>query len=211
MLDIIHSLLHIDVTLYQWAQNWGPLLYLILFLIIFSETGLVFFPFLPGDSLLFAVGALSANPLFLRLEFIIPLLILAAVSGDSVNYWVGRNLGRSLFEKNLPFLKPSYLESTEKFFAEKGIWAVSLSRFFPIIRTISPFFAGMSLISYKKFISLSFLGSVGWVFIFSLAGYFFGQIEIIKKNFTLLVLGIIIFSLIPIFMNVIKALKQKRQ
>jgi membrane-associated protein len=211
MFDLIQSLLHIDVTLYQWAQNWGPLLYLILFLIIFCETGLVFFPFLPGDSLLFAVGALSANPLFLRIELIIPLLIVAAVSGDSVNYWVGRNIGRSLFERGLPLLKASYLEATEKFFAEKGVWAVSLSRFFPIIRTISPFFAGMSLIPYKKFLSLSFVGSVGWVFIFSLAGFFFGQIEIIKKNFTLLVLGIIIFSLIPIFLNVLKGLRQSRR
>jgi len=207
MLELMNSLLHIDVTLVAWAQNWGTWIYVILFLIIFCETGLVFMPFLPGDSLLFAVGALAANPDFLKLENIIPLLILAATIGDSTNYFVGRKLGRALFEKDMFFLKKKYLKTTEEFFEKKGVWAVSLSRFFPIIRTMAPFFAGMSLLNYRKFLALSFFGSVAWVFIFTLAGYYFGRVEIIQKNFTLLVLGIIGVSLIPMILNVIKALR----
>lgn len=207
-MEFIHSLLHIDVTLLSWAQEYGNLLYFILFLIIFSETGLVFAPFLPGDSLLFAVGALAANPLFMKIEVIMPLLIMAAVAGDSTNYFVGRMLGRSLFERDLFFLKKKYLVSTEEFFRKKGIWAVSLSRFFPIIRTIAPFFAGMSLIPYLRFLLLSVIGSIGWVVIFSLAGYYFGQVEIIKKNFTLLVLGIIVVSILPLLLKVLKSYRK---
>jgi membrane-associated protein len=209
MLEFINSLLHIDVTLIQWAEQWGTLIYFILFCIIFCETGLVFMPFLPGDSLLFAVGALAARANFIKIEQIIPLLILAATIGDSTNYFVGQKLGRSLFEKNFFFLKKKYLISTEEFFEKKGVWAVSLSRFFPIIRTMSPFFAGMSLLSYKKFLALSFFGSVFWVSIFTIAGYYFGRVEIIQKNFTYLVLGIIVISLIPMVINVLKALRTK--
>ena len=208
MIELIHSLLHIDVALLNWAQEYGNLLYIILFLIIFAETGLVFCPFLPGVSLLFAVGALAANPLFMKIEIIIPLLIIAAVTGDTTNYFVGRKLGRSLFEKDRFFLRKKYLISTEEFFREKGVWAVSLSRFFPIIRTMSPFFAGMSLIPYARFLTLSIIGSVGWVFIFCMAGFYFGQVEIIKKNFTLLVLGIIVVSLIPLAISFLKTLKK---
>lgn len=210
MLDIIHSLLHIDVTLLKWAEDWGAVLYIILFLIIFAETGLVFAPFLPGDSLLFAVGALAANPLFLKIHFIIPLLILAAVLGDTTNYFAGRKLGRQIFEKERFFLRKKYLVMTEDFFAEKGTWAISLARFFPIIRTIAPFFAGMSLTPYPRFLFLSFIGSVGWVLLFTLAGYYFGQVEIIQKNFTYLVLGIIVVSMIPMAWNLLKALKKTK-
>ncbi len=211
MLDFINSLLHIDVTLIQWASEWGSLLYFILFMIIFSETGLVFMPFLPGDSLLFAVGALAARPDFLKIESIIPLLILAAVLGDSSNYFIGRKIGRSLFEKDLFFLKKKYLISTEVFFEKKGVWAVSLSRFFPIIRTMAPFFAGMSLLNYKKFLGLSIVGSVVWVFVFTLAGYYFGQIEFIQKNFTFLVLGVIAMSLLPMLANILMSLRNKNR
>lgn len=209
MFEFIQSILHIDATLIQWAQNWGSLIYIVLFLIIFSETGLVFLPFLPGDSLLFAVGALAAYPDFIKLEVVIPLLIVAATIGDSLNYFVGRKFGRTLFEKEFLFLKKKHLVSTEEFYEKKGLWAISLSRFFPIIRTFSPFFAGMSLIKYRKFLALSVIGSIGWVFIFTLAGYFFGQVEIIKNNFTLLVMGIIAFSMIPLVVNIIKSLKTK--
>jgi len=206
MLDLLNAILHIDVTLVQWAQEYGPLIYFILFLIIFSETGLVVAPFLPGDSLLFAVGALSASGNFLKIEQIIPLLILAAVVGDSVNFLIGKKWGIKLFQMNILFLNPNYLKRTEEFFERRGVWAVSLSRFFPIIRTFSPFFAGMSRMDYKKFALLSFVGSVLWVFVFVLAGFFFGRIEFVQKNFTLLVMGIVIFSLTPI---VITGLKSK--
>lgn len=209
MLEFFNSLLRIDTTLILWAQNWGPLIYFILFMIIFCETGLVFTPFLPGDSLLFAVGALAARPDFIKVEYIIPLLISAAVVGDSVNFFVGKKIGRTLFEKEILFLKKKHLVSTEEFYLKRGVWAISLSRFFPIIRTFSPFFAGMSLIKYPKFLLLSILGSIGWVFLFVLAGYYFGQVEIVQKNFTVLVMGIIAFSLIPIAINVLKSIKSK--
>lgn len=209
MIDFISSLLHIDITLIQWAEQWGSLIYFILFAIVFCETGLVFMPFLPGDSLLFAVGALAARADFIKLEQIIPLLICAATMGDSVNYFVGQKLGRSLFEKNFFFLKKKYLISTEEFFQKKGVWAVSLSRFFPIIRTMSPFFAGMSLLNYKKFLAFSFFGSIAWISLFTLAGYYFGRVEIIQKNFTFLVLAIILVSLTPMIINVIKIFREK--
>lgn len=200
MLKLIDAILHIDVTLLQWAQEYGPIIYLILFLIIFCETGLVVTPFLPGDSLLFAVGALSASGNFLQIEQIIPLLIFAAVLGDSLNFFIGKKWGTRLFQMNIFILKPAYLKQTEEFFEKRGVWAVSLSRFFPIIRTFSPFFAGMSRMNYRKFFLLSFFGSVFWVFIFVLAGYYFGRIEFVQKNFTILVMGVVAFSLTPIVM-----------
>jgi membrane-associated protein len=205
MVELFNSILHIDVTLALWAQNYGALIYFILFAIIFCETGLVVTPFLPGDSLLFAVGALTATQDFLKIEQIIPLLILAAVLGDSTNFFIGQTWGVRLFQKNIFILKPKYLVMTEEFFAKKGIWAVSLSRFFPLIRTFAPFFAGMSKMKYKSFLLLSFVGSIFWVFIFVLAGFFFGQIEIIQKNFTLLVMGIVIFSLTPLVITSIRS------
>lgn len=205
MLKLIDAILHIDVTLLQWAQEYGHLIYFILFLIIFCETGLVVTPFLPGDSLLFAVGALSASGNFLQIEQIIPLLIFAAVLGDSTNFFIGKKWGVRLFQMNLFLLKPAYLKQTEEFFEKRGVWAVSLSRFFPIIRTFSPFFAGMSRMNFKKFLLLSFTGSVFWVFIFVLAGYFFGRIEFVQKNFTVLVMGVVAFSLTPIVITAIKS------
>lgn len=205
MLKLIDAILHIDITLLQWAQEYGPLIYIILFLIIFCETGLVVTPFLPGDSLLFAIGALSASGNFLKIEQIIPLLIIAAVLGDSLNFYIGQKWGIKLFQMNIFLLKPAYLKQTEEFFEQKGVWAVSLSRFFPIIRTFSPFFAGMSRMSYRKFFILSLSGSIVWIFTFVLAGYFFGRIEFVQKNFTVLVLGLILFSLTPIVITAIKA------
>lgn len=205
MLDLINSILHIDVTLLQWAQDYGPQIYFILFLIVFCETGLVVTPFLPGDSLLFAVGALSASQSFLRIEEIIPLLIFAAVLGDSTNFFIGKKWGIRLFQMNIFVLKPKYLKATEEFFEKKGMWAVSLSRFFPIIRTFSPFFAGMSRMSYRKFFFFSLVGSIFWVFIFALAGFYFGRIEFVQKNFTLLVMGLVLFSLAPIIINGLKS------
>jgi membrane-associated protein len=205
MFELLNSLLHIDITLVQWAEQYGLLIYFILFAIVFCETGLVVTPFLPGDSLLFAVGALAASNQILKIEQIIPLLILAAVLGDSTNYFIGHTWGIKLFQKNIFILKPKYLHMTEQFFLKKGLWAVSLSRFFPIIRTFSPFFAGLSKMKYKKFIFLSLMGSIAWVFIFVLAGFFFGQIEVVQKNFTYLIMGIVIFSLTPLVITAIKS------
>ncbi|MBC7740798.1 MAG: VTT domain-containing protein [Bdellovibrionaceae bacterium] len=204
-MTLLQSLLHIDVTLILWAHDWGSAIYLILFLIIFCETGLVVTPFLPGDSLLFAVGALAATGEFLDIKLIIPLLILAALLGDTTNYFVGRHWGRKLFEKENFLIKKAYLTKTEEFFEKKGFWAVSLARFFPITRTISPFFAGLSHMNYRRFLTLSVLGTLAWINIFALSGYFFGQIEFVKKNFTYLVMGIIFISVIPFVVTLLKS------
>jgi len=210
MIEFIQTLLHIDVTLLSLAQEYGTFLYIILFLIIFCETGLVVTPFLPGDSLLFAIGALAASKQIVDLTLIIPLLIFAASIGDSLNYFIGRKWGTQLFTKNILFLNPKYLSKTEEFFEKRGVWAVSLSRFFPIIRTFSPFFAGISQMPYLRFLTLSVLGSVVWINLFTLAGYFFGQIEIIRNNFTVLVLAVVILSLTPLVISVFKANLQKK-
>lgn len=207
MLELFESLLRIDITINQWAHQLGPWLYVVLFLIVFCETGLVVTPFLPGDSLLFAVGALSAaKPENFRIEILIPLLILAAVAGDSLNFFLGRKLGRKLFERNSFFFRQKYLHQTEDFFQNHGGKSVLLARFFPIMRTFAPFVGGVSGMPYLRFIKMSFFGSIAWVLIFSMAGFFFGQIPFIQENFTLLVMGIIAVSLLPFVVAVFKKL-----
>lgn len=205
ILEVIKSILHIDVTLLQWAQTYGSAIYVILFLIIFCETGLVVTPFLPGDSLLFAVGAASAIQL-IRIEYIIPLLIVSAILGDSTNYIIGLKWGRRFFFKDTFFVKKKYLTDAEIFFQKNGKWAVSLARFIPITRTMAPFFAGLSQMRYMSFLFFSVFGTLIWINLFVLAGYFFGQIDVIKRNFTYLVFGIIFVSILPI---IIPALKSK--
>ncbi|MES2803057.1 MAG: VTT domain-containing protein [Bdellovibrionota bacterium] len=208
MSELIHSILHLDQTLNLWLQLYGTGVYLVLFLIIFAETGLVIMPFLPGDSLLFAAGALCAiNAVDLRIEFLIPLLILSSLLGDSLNYYVGLKYGRRLFESKhgLSFLfSPKYLKVTEEFYIKKGLWAVSLARFFPIIRTFAPFVAGLTKMPYKSFVKMSILGSIAWVSIFATAGYLFGQIPFVQKNFTALVMAVVGLSLTPFIVGVIR-------
>ncbi len=208
MSELIHSILHLDQTLNLWLQMYGAGVYLVLFLIIFAETGLVVMPFLPGDSLLFAAGALCAiNPQELKIELLIPLLITASLIGDSLNYYVGLKYGRKAFETKhkLSFMfSPKHLKATEEFYSKKGLWAVSLARFFPIIRTFAPFVAGLTRMPYKTFVKMSFLGSIAWVSLFTTAGYLFGQIPIVQKNFTVLVMAIVGLSLTPFLLGVIK-------
>lgn len=214
MSELIHSILHLDQTLNLWLQMYGPGVYIVLFLIIFAETGLVIMPFLPGDSLLFAAGALcSINPVDLRIEYLIPLLILASLLGDSLNYYVGSKYGRRLFETQHRFsflFSPKYLKVTEDFYLKRGLWAVSMARFFPIIRTFAPFVAGLTRMPYKSFVRMSILGSIAWVFIFATAGYLFGQIPFVQKNFTALVMAVIGLSLAPFIIGIIKQTLVKR-
>lgn len=207
MFELINAILKVDVYINILAEKLGSGLYILLFLVIFAETGLVITPFLPGDSLLFAVGALSASSPHFDIKILIPLLIMASIIGDSTNYYIGKKYGRKLFETKHIFskiLKPEYLKSTEDYYAKRGSLAVVLARFAPILRTMAPFVAGIGLMPYSKFLSRSVIGSVLWVSIFSLAGYFFGQIPVVRENFTLLVIGIIIFSLLPIFIGTLK-------
>ena len=212
MMEYIHAILKLDVFINTLAAQMGPWLYALIFFVIFAETGLVFMPFLPGDSLLFAVGALSAASTSFDIRIYIPLLIAASLLGDSTNYFVGRKFGRSLFEKK-HFLSRlfniKYLQQTEDFYQQKGRFAVMMARFIPIVRTLAPFVAGLTKMPYKKFVSLSLVGSLLWVTLFCLAGYFFGQIPIVRENFTLLVMGIIGLSILPFLISSIKPFLMK--
>ena len=208
MSELMHSVLNLDQTLNLWLQMYGSGVYAVLFLIIFAETGLVIMPFLPGDSLLFAAGALcSINSVDLKIEVLIPLLIMASLLGDSTNYFFGSKYGRRLFETqhSLSFMfSPKYLKATEDFYIKRGLWAVSMARFFPIIRTFAPFVAGVTRMPYTIFVRMSFLGSIAWVSIFTTAGYLFGQIPFIQTNFTALVMAVIGLSMAPFVVGVIR-------
>lgn len=203
-LDII---LHIDVHLQQWVTEYQTGTYLILFLIIFMETGFVVTPFLPGDSLLFAAGTVSAmagQPL--SLIVLIPLLICAAFAGDNTNYFIGKLLGQTVYEKNYRLIKREYLDKTHAFYEKHGGKTIIIARFMPIIRTFAPFVAGVGTMSYLRFISFSIVGAFIWVSSFCLAGYFFGNIPLVKNNFTIVILVIILISLLPMIVAFIRKL-----
>ncbi len=194
MLDII---LHLDAHLLMWVQQYGMWIYAILFAVIFAETGLVVAPFLPGDSLLFVTGALCGMG-SLDLGILLPLLVLAAFSGDNTNYWIGRLLGLRLLNKASPrFIKHEHLEKTHAFFAKHGGKTIIFARFLPIIRTFAPFVAGIGTMRYRLFVMFSAMGSLAWIGSLTLAGYFFGNIPVIKNNLTLMILVIIFVSFIP--------------
>lgn len=205
MLDFI---IHIDVHLGQLIATYGVLTYAILFLIIFVETGVVFAPFLPGDSLLFAAGAFSAlgslNPWLL-----FALLSVAAILGDTCNYWIGHFFGQKIIENPRIPINQAHIEKTNHFFAKHGGKTIFLARFIPIVRTFAPFVAGISKMDYKKFISYNVFGGVVWVGLFTFAGYFFGNFSFIKQNFSIVVLVIIILSLAPMLLHFLKNLKKK--
>jgi len=197
----LNFIIHLDKYLPQLANQYGPITYFILFLIIFLETGLVFTPFLPGDSLLFITGTLASTN-FLNIFFVLLILSLAAILGDSSNYWIGRTFGKQLVKKaDGKFLKKEHLIRTHLFFEKHGGKTIILARFVPIVRTFAPFVAGVSKMSYRWFLTFNVLGGILWVFIFVNLGYFFGNLPIVKNNFHLSV-GIIIFlSLIPMMIE----------
>jgi membrane-associated protein len=204
-LDII---LHLDAHLLALVQEYGVWVYAILFVIIFAETGLVVAPFLPGDSLLFVTGALCGMG-SLELQILMPLLIVAAFSGDNTNYWVGRLLGlRLLNHANQKLIKHEHLEKTHLFFDKHGGKTIIFARFLPIIRTFAPFVAGIGTMNYRSFVMFSAIGSVAWIGSLTIAGYFFGNIPIIKNNLTLMILVIIVVSFIPAILEFIKHRRQ---
>lgn len=210
-MNILHQfidiVLHLDIHLATLAIEYGVWMYGILFLVIFCETGLVVTPFLPGDSLLFAAGSLCAIT-ELSVFVVVPLLIVAAVLGDSTNYWVGRGFGLKLFQnKDSRIFKRKYVDQTELFYKKHGSKTVILARFMPIIRTFAPFVAGIGSMDYRKFLSFSVIGSVLWIGSFSFGGYFFGNIPFFKKNFTLVIVAIMIVSLLP---GIIQYFKHRR-
>jgi membrane-associated protein len=199
-LDLI---LHLDKTLVNVVHDYGNLTYLILFLIIFTETGVVIFPFLPGDSLLFVAGALAAQPNpntgepLLNIAYLIPLLLAAAFLGDNLNYFIGDYLGPRVFREDFKLLKRKYLEQTQAFYAKHGGQTIIMARFVPIVRTFAPFVAGVGTMTYKHFASYSIVGAVLWVVSLTLAGYFLGSIPWVKNNFTFVIYGIVLFSVLP--------------
>jgi len=207
-LDII---LHLDQHLVQWTQWLGPWMYVILFAIIFAETGLVVTPFLPGDSLLFAVGALCSLPGGLNIFLTLLLLTLAGIIGDSVNYHAGRYFGIKAFDRYPHFFKPQYLQQTHQFYAKWGAFTIVAARFAPIVRTFAPFVAGVGHMNYRRFVTYNIIGAVAWVFCFVLAGYFFGNLPFVKKHFHLVIFSVIGISLIPILAPWISSLLQKRK
>ena len=192
-------LLHLDEHLAAIIERFGIVSYIILFLVIFAETGLVIFPFLPGDSLLFAAGAISStsslNPILL---FII--LASAAIIGDSVNYWIGTYVGPKAFKAGGPkFFKKEYLNRTHEFYEKHGGKTIVIARFIPIIRTFAPFIAGIGKMSYPHFLFYNVMGALLWVGLFIFGGFYFGNLTVVKDNFFLVVLGIIFISLLPGF------------
>ena len=203
----VDFILHLDVHLVEIFHQYGTLTYAILFLIVFCETGLVVTPFLPGDSLLFAAGALAAGSA-LQIRILLVVLFIAPLLGDQVNYWLGRILGGKLpFSEDARFLKKQYLDKTHSYYEKFGGKTVIIARFVPIVRTFAPFVAGIGKMHYLKFISFSIAGALLWVGSFLLGGYYFGNIPMIKKDFTLTVMAIILISLLP---GLIEYLRHRR-
>ncbi|WP_020485436.1 DedA family protein [Methylomonas sp. MK1] len=201
-------LLHIDKHLANIISDYGTLTYAILFLVIFVETGFVVMPFLPGDSLLFAAGAFVAMDAF-NLPILLGVLAAAAVLGDTVNYWIGRSIGQRAY--SLSWVNREHLDRAQAFYDTYGGKTIVLARFVPIVRTFAPFVAGIGKMPYSTFILYNIVGGVAWVLICVFAGYFFGNIPLVKKNFELVVLGIVLISILPIVLEVWKARKQAKQ
>jgi membrane-associated protein len=195
---VLDYVLHLEGHLGVLIQDFGPWIYALMFLVIFCETGLVVTPLLPGDSLLFALGAFAARPAGLNLLLLIILLSVAAILGDSVNYWIGSLLGPRIFRgENVRFLNRRHLERTHEFYERYGGKTIILARFVPIVRTFAPFVAGMGQMTYRRFMAFNVIGGLIWILTFLIGGYVFGNIEAVRKNFTLVILGIIAVSILP--------------
>lgn len=202
--------LHLDEYLSTVISQYGTWTYAILFLVIFMETGFVVTPFLPGDSLLFAAGSFAAlgalNPWML-----VGLLFVAAVLGDTLNYWIGHSIGERAFSGSVRFLKKEHLDRTSAFYEKHGGKTIIMARFVPIIRTFAPFVAGVGVMDYVKFITYNLVGGLAWVALFTFGGYFFGNLPFVAKNFELVIFAIIFISFIPPVMEFFKARKEMKQ
>lgn len=205
--QFIDFFLHLDKHLFNIVEEYGTLTYVILFLIVFTETGLVIMPLLPGDSLLFAAGAIAANETTgLNVWLIIIILIVAALLGDNVNYFMGKTFGGQIKKREkILFLKREYLEKTEAFYEKHGGSTVIMARFIPIVRTVAPFVAGAGSMNYSRYIVFCIVGALLWVPTLTLLGYFFGNMEIVKKNFELVIFGIIGISILPMIFSYLKS------
>ena len=202
LLSFVDVVLHLDTYLLALTQKYDQWIYAILFLIIFLETGVVIMPFLPGDSLLFVAGALCGLGM-LQIEWLIPLLMLASFSGDNTNYWIGRTVGLKLVQRPGLF-NAKHIESANAFYAKHGGKTMIFARFLPIVRTFAPFVAGIGQMQYRLFVGFSALGSVLWINTFVLGGYFMGNIPVVKDNLTAAVLVIVVVSLLPGLIRLIR-------
>ena len=216
MHDFIDFFLNLDKHVENFFINYKTLSYFIICLILFCETGLVFTPFLPGDSLLFAVGATIAKIGILQVEIAIPLMFLSVIIGDNVNYYMGKKIGKRLFYSKNPILqkilKPEYLAQTEAFYQKYGGQTVIMARFMPFVRTFAPFVAGVGAMDYKKYIGYCIGGGILWVTSLTLLGFYFGKLEFVSKNFEIVILGIIFISILPgIASFLIERYKSKKQ
>lgn len=200
---------HLDVHLENIMRDYQLATYLLLALIIFCETGLVVTPFLPGDSLLFAAGAITAKTGILNVWVLIPLLFCAAILGDNTNYFFGRYLGTRVFTRDYWFIKRAYIEKTQEFYEKYGGRTLVIARFIPIVRTFAPFVAGVGNMPYQRFISFCLAGGIAWVTGLTLAGYFFGSLPIVKNNFEIVVFGIIGISVLPIVFEFVRSKVKK--
>jgi membrane-associated protein len=206
MTEILDLFLHLPDHLRDFIRDHGMLVYGLLFLIVFCETGLVITPFLPGDSLLFAIGAIAADPTSkLNIWIAAAVLLIAAILGDTVNYWIGRKFGDWTMRKFPRIVKPSHIEKTNEFFTRYGGKTIIIARFVPIVRTFAPFVAGSGQMNYRRFMTFNVVGAILWVGLILPAGWFFGNIPIVKKNFELVVLGIIFISILPMIIEIVRA------
>jgi membrane-associated protein len=195
--QFVDFFLHLDKHLNVLIEHFGIWTYLILFLIIFCETGLVITPILPGDSLLFAVGTFASMG-SLNVIWVLVLLTIAAIAGDTINYWIGSAIGPKIFQKeHVRFFKKEHLERTHQFYEKYGGKTIIIARFIPIIRTFAPFVAGVGKMTYWRFLVFNVSGGIAWILLFVLGGYFFGNLPIVKRNFTLVIFAIIIISILP--------------
>jgi membrane-associated protein len=210
MHEILDLFLHLPDHLRTFISANGNLVYGLLFLIIFCETGLVITPFLPGDSLLFAIGAIAADPTSnLNIWVAAVILIVAAILGDTVNYWIGRKFGAWMMRKFPKIVKPSHIEKTNEFFVRYGGKTIIIARFVPIVRTFAPFVAGSGEMEYRRFMFFNVIGALLWVGLILPCGWFFGNIPIVKANFELVVLGIIGISILPMVIEIARAKMKK--
>lgn len=210
---LIDIVLHIDQHLAALAGEYGVWIYAVLFVIVFCETGLVFTPFLPGDSLLFAAGAVAASSGgSLNVHLIAALLLAAAILGDAVNFAIGKAFGARLFSRpNSRLFKPEYLQKTHAFYEKYGGKTIILARFVPVVRTFAPFVAGMGRMHYATFIRYNIIGALAWVLLLTYLGYAFGNVPLVKQNFGLLVIGIIVVSVLPMALEIVRAFVRKKR
>lgn len=218
--DFLDFFLHLDTHLFEMIQNYGNWIYLILFLIIFIETGLVIMPLLPGDSLLFAAGTFSAGVINeygdkaeLNLWIVLSLLLIAAVLGDGLNYFFGKTIGLKVLKwkiKNRQLVKQKYIDQTHAFYEKHGPKTIIIARFVPIVRTFAPFVAGIGEMKYSKFIKFNVVGGISWIIGLTMLGYCFGNIGIVQRNFEIVILGIIIISIVPMIIEFFRAKLRKQ-